>query len=94
MMDSFTMNQSEDNEHGSTDQPAARRGQVNHTRLIVTLIVGTLILLGGGLIVSYLLGMYFFDRIDFILSLSVVDLMGCTFYAAWATRNEDTGEQE
>ncbi len=94
MMDSFTMNQSEDNEHGPTDQPAAQHGQVNHTRLIVTLIVGTLIFLGGGLIVSYLLGMYFFDRIDFILSLCVVDLMGCTFYAAWATRNEDTGEQE
>jgi len=60
----------------------------DHTSLIITLIVGSLLFIAAGFSISVLLGMHLFDRIDFLLSLSVVDLIGCTFYAAWKTRSE------
>lgn len=70
----------------------ARKG--GHRRLILTVIIGSVLFLGGGVLASYLLGMYFFDRMDFMFSLGVVDLMGCTFYAAWATRNDEEAGAE
>jgi len=88
MTEMITTHQSQDGEHHPPDQSVEVQKGVNHKRLIITVIIGSFVFLGGGLVVSYLLGMYFFDRMDFLFSLGVVDLMGCTFYAAWATRNE------
>lgn len=70
------------------DEDHAPSPAVNHTSLIITLILGSILFLAAGFTVSILLGMHLFDRVDFLLSLSVVDILGCTFYAAWKTRLE------
>jgi len=73
-----------------TDDDDLANSHPDHTRLIITMIVGSILFLAAGFAVSILLGMRLFDRIEFLLSLSVVDILGCTFYAAWKTRSEES----